>query len=71
MADDINGDKITDYYTHAEFAKRLSDITDEISPKKPKIKLSPLKVLIALFVITVVLTILSYSISHGYLAKII
>ena len=71
MADDISGDKRTDYYTHAEFAKRLGDITDEISPKKSKIKLSPLKVLIALFVITVVLTILSYSISHGYLAKII
>lgn len=70
MADDINGDRRTDYYTHAEFAKRLSDITDEIVPKKPKIRLSPWKVLIVLFIITIVLTILSYSISHGYLAKI-
>ena len=64
MADDISGDKRTDYYTHAEFAKHLGDITDEISPKKPKIKLSPLKVLIALFIITIVLTIVSFWISH-------
>ena len=64
MADDINGDKRTDYYTHAEFAKRLSDITDEITTKKPKIKLSPLKVLISLFIITIVLTIVSFWISH-------
>ena len=71
MADDINGDKRTDYYTHAEFAKRLSDITDEITTKKPKIKLSPYKVLFWLSIITIILTILSYSISHGYLAKII
>ncbi len=66
MADDINGDKRTDYYTHAEFAKRLSDITDEISPKKPKIKLSPWKVLTALFIISIVLIFVSFWVSHRH-----
>ncbi len=71
MADDINGDKRTDYYTHAEFAKRLNDITEEILPIKSKKSISPYKVLLWLVIITIILTIISYSISHGYLAKII
>lgn len=36
MADDINGDKRTDYFTHAEYAKRLNDISEEIFPTKSK-----------------------------------
>ncbi len=71
MADDINGDKRTDYYTHGEYAKRLNDITKEIFPTKSKKSISPYKALLWVAIITVILIILSYSISHGYLAKII
>lgn len=71
MADDINGDKTVDYYSHAAYAKHLNEITEEIIPTKSKKSISPYKVLLWLAIITVISTILAYSISHGYLAKII
>lgn len=71
MADDINGDKMVDYYSHAAYTKHLNEITEEIVPAKSKKSISPYKVLLWLAIITVILTIITYSVAHGYLAKII
>ena len=32
--EDLNGDRRTDYYSYGEYANRLRDVTDEISPTK-------------------------------------
>lgn len=60
MADDINGDKMTDYYTHAEYAKRLDEITEEIMPAKRKRNISPYKLFAGALIILFILLIITY-----------
>ncbi|MBQ3119219.1 MAG: hypothetical protein IJC10_05625 [Clostridia bacterium] len=60
MADDINGDKITDYYTYAGYAEVVSQMTEEIHSVKKEGRISPYKVLIGLSIITFILLIIAY-----------
>ena len=60
MADDINGDKMTDYYTHAEYAKVLSQATEEVFPTKRKKAISPYKLFFAALVIAFILLVVTY-----------
>ena len=51
---------MTDYYTHAEYAKVLSQATEEVFPTKRKKAISPYKLFFAALVIAFILLVVTY-----------
>ena len=60
MADDINGDKMADYYTHADYAEVLLQATEEIIPTKKQKAVSSYKLFFAALVIAFILLVITY-----------